>query len=110
MLGLVRRYVLKFIEDTVDVVVYGDVDRAFDVVPFQVESAVKGARPVDCSFVVGIDCVDKVILVVLGKVLNSKVVDAKGKSCFSGVVFSEAWYVLHWMISKGYDFLDELFE
>ena len=57
---------LEFLERAVDVVIYGDVDIDFGVVPFQVDSAVKGAIPFDCAFIVEIDCVDKVIFVVLG--------------------------------------------
>ena len=66
MLGSVGRYVLKFIEGAVEIVVYGDVDIAFSIVSFQVGSAVKGAGPVNYSFVLGLECVDKVISVVLG--------------------------------------------
>ena len=57
----VGSYVIEFIKGTVDVVVYGDVNISFGVVPFQVESAVKGAGLVDCALVVGLDCMDKLI-------------------------------------------------
>ena len=92
---------LKFLERAADVVIYGDVDIDFGVVPFQVDSTVKGAVPLDCAFIVEIDCVDEVIFVVLGELLHSEVVNAKDEGCFAGAVFPEAWCVLHWVIFKG---------
>ena len=82
---------LEFLEGAVDVVVYGNIDVAFGVVPFQVESIVKGADPVECAFVVGLYRMDKMICVVLGEVLHAKFVNAKGNVCFAGYVFPEAW-------------------
>ena len=38
-----------------DVVVYGDVDVVFGVVPFQVEYEVKGPGLVGCTFSVGLN-------------------------------------------------------
>ena len=55
VLGLVGRYVIECFEGAVDVVIYGDFEIAFGVVPFQVESALKVTRPVDCGLVVVLD-------------------------------------------------------
>ena len=65
IMGSGGSYVLKFIEGAVDVVIYGDFDVAFSIVPFRVESAVKGAVPFNCAFIVVLDCVYEVVCVVL---------------------------------------------
>jgi hypothetical protein len=44
--------VLEAVESSRELVVHGDVDVAFVVVPFKVETAVEIARPVNCAFVV----------------------------------------------------------
>ena len=77
---------------------------------FQVESTVTGARPFDCEFVGVIDSVDKVICVVLGELLYTEFVDAKGEGCFASVLFPESWGVLHWVISKGCNILENICE
>ena len=84
-----------------DVVVYEDVNVAFGVVPFQVDYTVKGAVPVDCAFIVVLNCMYKVICVILGELIHAEVVKKPGESYFVGVVFTNAWGVLHWVISKG---------
>ena len=55
ILALDGSYVIEFIKGTVDVVVYGDVDISFGVVTFQVKYTVKGAGPVNCALLVGLD-------------------------------------------------------
>ena len=55
MRGLGSRYVIKFIEGSVDVVIYGYVNSDFGVVPFQVDSTEKGVGQVNCEFIVGLD-------------------------------------------------------
>ena len=68
-----------FLEGTADVARHGDVEITRGVVPVQGESTLHGAGPICGDFVVGLECINKVVCVFFRKIFDAKIVNAQGE-------------------------------
>jgi hypothetical protein len=77
MLRDVGWFVLELKEGTLYIVLHGDVNVAFGVVPVEVQTAVEVAFPINGGFVVVVDGVDEMEGIGFGEVFYSEVVNAE---------------------------------
>jgi len=89
---------LVFVQRSVNIIFHGNIDVFLFVIPVQVHSTIRVARPVDSAFVVFLYGGDEVLCVVSIKVFNTEIVDAEGGRCLSLLVFPDSGSVLKWCI------------
>ena len=78
-----------------------DVDVSFVTVPVECEATVESAVPIDGKFVVGFECVNQMLGIGFGKILDTKVIDTQNKGGAFGAMAPEARSEWHGFISVG---------
>ena len=90
-----------FLELFDDVSRHGDIERAFDVVPFEAYSTVEVAVPIFSEFIFFLDAIYQVVNVLLTRVFYSKIVDDKCECDGAGGVLPKAGRLFAFEVSVG---------
>ena len=93
-----------------DVARHGYVDTTLNVVLVQGESTAQGTGPIRGDFIVGLECINKVVRVFFGKIFDAEIVNAQGERGGSCSMVPEAWIIWGGFISMWGKLANELFE
>jgi hypothetical protein len=110
MLGSQWGWVIESLEGSWDVSRHEHIHTSCGVVPVEGEATAEGPVPVDGEFVVGLECVDEMLRIGPGEVLDAEIIDTQDEGGALGSMAPEAWGEGHGLMSVGGQFFDELVE
>ena len=98
---------LEFVKCCCNVSRHGQVDGSFDIVPFERDATVEFTSPIFSDAVVFADAVAEMISVLFADILDSKIVDDKGKCDRAPFVTPEPGCVATLVVSFGFQSFGE---
>ena len=93
-----------------DVARHGYVDTTLNIVLVQGESTAQGTGPIRGDFIVGLECINKVVRVFFGKIFDAEIVNAQGERGGSCSVAPEDWMTWGGYVSVWGEVVNELVE